>query len=319
MAVNSASNVGTGRQVFKQLSGTDLQFRTLTQGNGMTLTQNANDIASAVNQAYSFNWTGQHKFLGSTAEASIPSDAAVPGANLFSACISRTAQSGNDETVQPALLIKGATASNTDSFEWLQLNFLDDYASNGENTPFYSKAYKRSAGPIWGGVFEVKNWGSDQSAAMYGLEISLQSNGTAATGMHVGCALYYGGLTAVASEQEAGIRISPMAGQDLTANLRYGVVVAGKAGEAFAASANGNKAFAAYGSYSTAAIDLSLAASAPIGLYFGRGQRIKFTSGTGSGGNNTWYSGAFTPAIVGALEILVDGTTLYVPVCSNHP
>jgi len=30
MAVNSASNVGTGRQVFKQLSGTNLEFRTLT-------------------------------------------------------------------------------------------------------------------------------------------------------------------------------------------------------------------------------------------------------------------------------------------------
>jgi len=26
MAVNSASNVGTGRQVFKQLSGTNLEF-----------------------------------------------------------------------------------------------------------------------------------------------------------------------------------------------------------------------------------------------------------------------------------------------------
>ena len=43
--VTGATNQGAGQgNVFKQLSGTDLQLRSLTQGSGITLTQNADDI-----------------------------------------------------------------------------------------------------------------------------------------------------------------------------------------------------------------------------------------------------------------------------------
>jgi hypothetical protein len=44
---NTASNVGTGSQVFKQKTGVDLEFRTLTAGSNITLTQNTNDIEIA--------------------------------------------------------------------------------------------------------------------------------------------------------------------------------------------------------------------------------------------------------------------------------
>ena len=41
---NTASNVGTGAGVFKQKTGVDLEFKSLTAGTNITLTQNANDI-----------------------------------------------------------------------------------------------------------------------------------------------------------------------------------------------------------------------------------------------------------------------------------
>jgi len=41
---NTASNVGTGVGVFKQKSGVDLQFKTITAGSGITLTANADDV-----------------------------------------------------------------------------------------------------------------------------------------------------------------------------------------------------------------------------------------------------------------------------------
>jgi len=42
--VNTASNIGTGSNVFKQKTGVDLEFRTLVQGTGITITSNANDL-----------------------------------------------------------------------------------------------------------------------------------------------------------------------------------------------------------------------------------------------------------------------------------
>jgi hypothetical protein len=45
--ITGATNLGTGSQVFKQVTGTNLDFRTLLAGDGMTLTQGTNEITIA--------------------------------------------------------------------------------------------------------------------------------------------------------------------------------------------------------------------------------------------------------------------------------
>lgn len=56
--VNTASNLGSGNQVFKDKSGVDLRFRTLTSGDNVTLTTNANDIGVSVVSIPSEDVTG---------------------------------------------------------------------------------------------------------------------------------------------------------------------------------------------------------------------------------------------------------------------
>lgn len=46
--VNTASNLGTGNQLFESKSGVDLRFRTLTSSDNVVMTTNANDVAISV-------------------------------------------------------------------------------------------------------------------------------------------------------------------------------------------------------------------------------------------------------------------------------
>jgi len=49
-SITGGANVGTGAEIFKGLSGTDMQFRSIVAGSGVTLTQNTNDITITVDQ-----------------------------------------------------------------------------------------------------------------------------------------------------------------------------------------------------------------------------------------------------------------------------
>lgn len=62
MAINTISNIGTGSQWFKQLVGTDAQFRTIVPGTGISASQGTDSINVSVNQASALTWTGVQNF-----------------------------------------------------------------------------------------------------------------------------------------------------------------------------------------------------------------------------------------------------------------
>jgi len=46
--INTASNLGSGEELFKQKTGSDLEFRTITSGSGISLATNTNDVEITV-------------------------------------------------------------------------------------------------------------------------------------------------------------------------------------------------------------------------------------------------------------------------------
>lgn len=70
---NTASNVGTGVDVFKQKVGVDLQFKTLIAGSGVTLTPGTNDVTiDAVTGGGSYIAASFLNSSGSTINALLP-------------------------------------------------------------------------------------------------------------------------------------------------------------------------------------------------------------------------------------------------------
>lgn len=72
----TASNVGTGLDVFKEKSGVDLRFRTLTAGTGIVATENTNDIDIAIDNTVTGVWYNTSEFQ-TTGTASMPNGVSV--------------------------------------------------------------------------------------------------------------------------------------------------------------------------------------------------------------------------------------------------
>ena len=83
------------------------------------------------------------------------------------------------ESVNAAMFVGSLVTTDCTSFEWNQLNVLNNYAPAGENVSFYSQGYKHAAGATWAGVFEVHDRTHVQpEQALYGLEVDISANGS---------------------------------------------------------------------------------------------------------------------------------------------
>lgn len=323
---NSAVNIGVaGTGIFTTKSGVNIQLKGLAAGNGVSVASNATDITYSVNQAFQFAFTGQPKFNDGADVADHPASS-VPH---WAVRVNQTVPASAGATkVLAGLVCNTSVPSTSYDFGWNALFYTTTAATAqnagkyGESVGMYSKGYTTGPAPIWAGVFESQNLGVSDPI-MFGIEIDLCSPGLDPSNLKKGLAIFFGDAypntsTGAGSNtrQYAGIVMAPFEPRN---QLGYGVVLNGNISEGFAASNTGLTALSAYGTFSTAAIYLANATATPIAIDMAGGSWLKFRSGTLGGPVATWYSGAFVPTYAGALAIKVDGSTLYIPVCSNHP
>lgn len=107
-----------------------------------------------------------------------------PGGFIASAGrFNRLAPSGGTNTVRAAVNVMTQTAPGTTSFEWNQLNRLENYANAGENVSFYAQAYKHGEGSTWAGVFEAHDTThATDDGSLYALELDVSANGSDISG-----------------------------------------------------------------------------------------------------------------------------------------
>lgn len=125
--VNTASNVGTGSDVFKQKTGVDLEFRTLVAGANITLTENANDITIAA-----FGSSGANTTLSNLTS---PTD------------------------INQNLIPNGSKDLGTSSFPW-STAYINSISVSGLANPLSTKSINLDTGALTIPGQEVMYWNS---------------------------------------------------------------------------------------------------------------------------------------------------------------
>lgn len=329
--VNDGLNIGvTGLGPYASKSGVHLQFKGIAAGNGLLQLLGGTDNTYSVNQAYPFVWAAQHKFNATTGEVTPPAIMNMPGLTKYAAKFSRNAADvGTTNDINAALMCHTKVAVGHLPTEWNAIFTIEDHtAGTVGNVGQYTKASKYSSGAIWGGVFESQDYSGDMTSSVFGLEIDLCVTGVDNSGFKRGISIFYGdcapntfNTSGAATKAGVGMEIAPFVARNA---LKYGYTVNGTVDYGFLSATNmgtgGISAFAATGTYSSSVWEAS-GAIAPYSLAMAGGSALHFASGTAGNptGAPTWYPGNFTPTWFGAVRIVVDGTTLYIPVCSNHP
>ncbi len=184
---NTASNVGTGSNVFKQKTGVDLEFRSIVQGTGMTITENTNDItiATTAEANTASNLTGDEGIFAQKNGVDLEFKSLVAGTNITLSSdangITIDAAGGIaigdtiTSATQGSVLFAGAAgvlAQDNTNFFWDDTN---DYLGLGINTP---AAHLHAVSGAATDITAILQYASSQSANV--MEIR-DSGGTART------------------------------------------------------------------------------------------------------------------------------------------
>lgn len=94
---------------------------------------------------------------------------------------------GNPSFVAAGLKVNHIVSAGVADIQWAILGMMDNSATGGENAGLYGQGLKRSgAGPTWGIVADVKDYGVDPTTGAVSVEAGIFVNGTDANQSRIG-------------------------------------------------------------------------------------------------------------------------------------
>jgi hypothetical protein len=180
-------------------------------------------------------------FQGSTAR---PADVWDLPASLT---VTRNAPAGGGSgDVIPTLYTHLTTDPESRTFEWANLNILNNRSNYGENVAVYAQANKFAHGTSWAGVFELQD--STGTGGFYGVEIDAFTQGPSdfpgsREGDRIGLGIIMGrsGYSGPKATIDYGILLAPVWFDNTQADVNFGVMVLSQCRYACYAMRAGNK------------------------------------------------------------------------------
>lgn len=183
---------------------------------------------------------------------------------------------GTPGVVNSAVFGLTEVGANVATYEWAGLLHVDSSATGGQNVGGYLKGSKRAAGPVWGGVSEVKAYvGSSGVAVAH--EFDIWAIGPDPTNSRIGVDIVIGkgGQTGDSPAAFCGVRIGPQDGDTVNGSFANGLFMFGlvNAGVLLQNQGTWGILFGATSNIATG-IDFAAATFSSIAMRLGRGQAM---------------------------------------------
>ena len=185
--------------------------------------------------------------------------------------------------VNPNIWARTITGATETSFEWTIVGIVDNYSAAGENVGVYGQGNKRSTGPTWGIVSEVRDFTSvaNPTAGLVGLEVGIFANGTDTANNRVALDVSVGkGVAGGATNNTSfGLRIAPTNFDVTQGQVTNGVTLIGNMVVGVQVSSSGIWGVNMSGTY-VVGLDLSSATTSTSAIRIKNGDNMSFDSGS---------------------------------------
>ena len=174
---------------------------------------------------------------------------------------------------------KTDTGATETAFEWGITSVMNNYSAAGQNVALYGQGNKRSTGPTWGVVSEVRDFTqtANPTAGLVSVEAGIFANGTDNNNNRVGVDVSVGKGVAggTINTTAIGLRIAPTNLDPTEGQLKDGINLGGNITTGVSINSSGTWGIRLAGAY-TVGVDLSAGTHSLAAIRIKAGENISF-------------------------------------------